>query len=89
MIITIILSIIQLGSSEAFNSILGLAGAAVQFSYTISIGCVLWRRFFGRPLPYARWSLGRFGIPINIAGCLFQAFCCTISFFPQYADVTA
>jgi choline transport protein len=36
-------------------------------TYSISIGCVLWQRTVngGAHLPYARWSLGALGTPIN------------------------
>ena len=63
--ILIILALLNLGGSEVFNSIIGLMNGAVGSTYALSIGCVLWRRLFGEPLPHARWSLGRWGVPIK------------------------
>lgn len=89
MTITIILAFIQIGSTEAFNSIVGLVGGAIGFSYTISIGCVLWRRLYGAPLPKGRWTLGRYGLFLNVAGVLFQLLATVISFFPINSSPTA
>lgn len=86
--VTVVLSFIILGSSEAFNSIAGLLSGAIGFSYAISIGCVLWRRLYGAPLPPARWSLGRWGVPINAVGCAFEILVTIMSFFPLMSSVT-
>ena len=60
LLITVILSLINLGSVAAFNSIVGLLSGSGGVSYSISIGCVLWRRLFGKPLPKSPFTLGRF-----------------------------
>lgn len=60
LIITIVLSLLNLGSVTAFNSIVGLLSGSGGVSYSISIGCVLWRRMFGKPLPKSPFSLGKF-----------------------------
>ena len=57
---------------------------AVGGTYAISIGCVLWRRLFGEPLPPARWSLGIWGVPINLVAFLYQVLTTVISFFPIF-----
>ena len=57
--ITIILSLLNLGSVYAFNSIVGLLSGSGGVSYSISIGCVLYRRMFGKPLPASPFSLGK------------------------------
>jgi len=89
LVMTIVLGLINLGSAEAFNSINGLISGAIALTYALSIGCVLWRRLFGQPLPYARWSLGRYGIAINATGFLFELFVMIMSFFPLFSTVTA
>ena len=68
MSMTVIFSVILIGSEEAWNSIAGLVNGAIGLTYALSIGCVLWRRLFGAPLPPARFSLGRWGILFNLAG---------------------
>lgn len=68
---------------------MGLVTGAVGLTYALSIGCVLWRRLFGEPLPPARWSLGRLGVWINGFAFFYECFTVTISFFPLFANVTA
>ncbi|WPH00004.1 GABA-specific permease [Acrodontium crateriforme] len=87
--ILVIVALVNLGGSEIVNSITGLSGAAFGSTYSLSIGCVLWRRLFGEPLPEAKWSLGRWGVPINIVALLYQVFSFIMSFFPVYRAVTA
>jgi CBS domain containing-hemolysin-like protein len=89
MLFVLILALLVLGGDQAFNSIVGLLNGAVGLTYVLSIGCVLWRRTFGEPLPPARWSLGKLGIPLNIIAVLYQSFATIISFFPLFAEVTA
>ena len=88
--IAVVLALLNLGGTAAFNSIMGLVTGAVGLTYAVSIGCVFWRRLFGsEPLPHARWSLGRFGVWINGFALTYETFTVTISFFPLFADVTA
>lgn len=87
--IAVVLSLLNLGGTAAFNSIMGLVTGAVGMTYALSIGCVLWRRLFGDPLPPARWSLGRFGVALNAFAFLYELLTVTISFFPLSAQPTA
>ncbi|MBE7179892.1 MAG: amino acid permease [Terriglobus roseus] len=76
------LCLINLGSTLAFNIIVSLSLLALLSSYTISIGCVLYRRLRGDPLPPARWSLGRWGVWINAMGFLYSLFTIIWCSFP-------
>lgn len=87
--ISVVLSLLNLGGSAAFNSILGLVTGAVGLTYAVSISCILWRRLFGEPLPPARWSLGRFGVAVNAFSVVYEVFTVVISFFPADRSVTA
>lgn len=49
----------------------------------LSIGCVLLKRLKGEPLPPARWSLGRFGIPINAFAFCYSGFVLVFCCFPS------
>jgi choline transport protein len=89
LVILIVVALLNFGGSEVFNSIIGLMTGAVGLTYALSIGCVLWRRLYGDPLPPARWSLGRWGVPINIIALLYEVFSTVISFFPLFAKVDA
>jgi choline transport protein len=73
LVITSLLACINLGSATALNAINSLGGVSVLSSYIVTIGVLVHRRLFGPPLPPRRWSLGKFGLPINIA-----ALCITI-----------
>jgi choline transport protein len=67
LVITSLLACINLGSATALNAINSLGGVSVLSSYIVTIGVLVHRRLFGPPLPPRRWSLGKFGLPINIA----------------------
>lgn len=79
-----LLSLIYIGSPVAFYAITSLGSVAVLQCYCLSIGCILWRRVM-RPetIPAARFSLGRWGIPVNCAAVLFSFWSFFWSFWPQ------
>lgn len=64
--ISALLSLINIGSSVALNAITSLGAVATLISYYLTIGCLVHRRLFGAPLPDRRWSLGRFGMAVNV-----------------------
>jgi choline transport protein len=82
--ICVIIALLNLVSNRVFNSIIGLLTGALGLTYVLSLGCVLWRRCYGEPLPPARWSLGRWGIPCNIVALLYSIMSTLISFFPIF-----
>ena len=88
LVIAILLSLINIGSSVALNAILSVNLGALFTSYMISIGCVLLKRFKGEPLPPARWSLGRYGMAINMAAICFLLPLFVFIFFPIAIPVT-
>ena len=54
----------------------------------ISFSCLILRRLRGPPLPQRRWSLGRFGLTINIGAVVFLFVVWIFIFFPLEAEVT-
>ncbi|KAK7045424.1 polyamine transporter tpo5 [Paramarasmius palmivorus] len=76
------LSLINLGSTFTFNIMVSLPTLALLSTYTITTGCMLLLRIKGEPLPPARWSLGRFGLPINAFAFLYSVFVIVLSCFP-------
>ncbi|OQO10202.1 hypothetical protein B0A48_04559 [Cryoendolithus antarcticus] len=70
-IISSLLSLINIGSYVALNAISSLGVVSLLSSYTVTISCMIWRRRRGAPLPPARWSLGKYGLAINIISLLF------------------
>lgn len=87
-VLTVLLCLINLGSSFTFNIIVSLSLLALLSTYMISIGCVLLKRIKGEPLPPARWSLGRYGLPINAFAFAYCGFVMVWSCFPNEAPVT-
>jgi choline transport protein len=87
-IITCLLSLINIGSSVAFNAIGSLAVTALLGTYIISFTCLIIRRVRGEPLPPRRWTLGRFGIFVNIGAVLFLLVVWVFVFFPVSIPVT-
>ncbi|KAM0722080.1 hypothetical protein Q7P37_003006 [Cladosporium fusiforme] len=87
-ICTSILSLINLGSTTAFNAFNSLGTVSILFSYTIVLACLIWRRLFGEPLPARRWSLGRFGLPLNITALCFTTPMLFFYVWPLYFPVT-
>lgn len=87
-VISALLALINIGSDVAFNAIISLQVVALMFTYGISISCVLYRRIYHPELlPPARWTLGRFGVPVNIIGLLYVTFAFFWSFWPNETPV--
>lgn len=84
--ITMLLSLINIGSTAAFNAIISLQIVALMASYSISISCVLYSRLTNT-LPPARWSLGKFGIPVNVFGIAYALFAFFWCFWPNVTPV--
>ena len=83
-----VLSLINIGSSAAFNAVASLQSAAIMFTYSISISCVLYRRVFHPDLlPPARWSLGRWGPLVNGVALIYVLFAFFWSFWPNETPV--
>ncbi|KAJ5801763.1 uncharacterized protein N7518_003831 [Penicillium psychrosexuale] len=81
--ISVLLSVINIGSEVAFNAIISLNVAALMYTYAVSISCVIYRKIAcPETLPPRRWSLGRFGLAINIIGLLYVIFALFWSFWP-------
>jgi choline transport protein len=80
--VTVLLVLVNIGSTAAFNSIVSLLISSLFAGYFISIGCVFLKRLRGEPLPPSRWSMGQFTIPINAFSLLYIAFALIMSFFP-------
>ena len=87
--LSFILCLIQLGSTVAFNIIISLNLIAFLGTYIISIGCLLIKRFRHEPLPPARFSLGRWGLPVNLFAFCYSALTLVFSCFPVSVPVDA
>lgn len=88
-VFTTALSLINVGSTVAFNAMLSLSTVALMATYVISVGCVTLKRFRGEELPQCRWSLGRYGLPVNIVALIYACWSFFWSFWPNSYDITA
>jgi len=89
-VIIFILSLVNIGSDVAFNAIISLNVVSLMVTYMISIGCVLYRRIYHPELlPKARWSLGKWGVPVNAAGFAYSTFSFFWCFWPNATPVNA
>ncbi|GAB7353911.1 hypothetical protein MBLNU459_g4257t1 [Dothideomycetes sp. NU459] len=86
---TIVLALVNIGSTVAFNAMLSLSTTALMGTYVISIGSVTLRRLRHQQLPHARWSLGRAGLPINCIALGYAIWSFFWSFWPNAYDVNA
>ena len=82
-IVSGIICLINLGSTTGFNIVVSLNLLALMSTYMLSIGCITLKRLRGEPLPHARWSLGKYGLPINIFAFFYSAFAVVLSCFPS------
>ncbi|OQN95522.1 hypothetical protein B0A48_18505 [Cryoendolithus antarcticus] len=80
--IVIVVSLINLGSTVALNAINSVTISTLMSPYILTMGCVLYRRLSGQPLPSRRWSLGRFGMAVNIASLVLLLPLFVFAFFP-------
>ncbi|KAL8849423.1 MAG: hypothetical protein Q9221_005595 [Calogaya cf. arnoldii] len=88
-IVTCLLSLINIGSTVAFNAIVSLGAAALFSTYLVSISCILIKRWRGEPLRQRRWSLGKWGAPVNVAAVMFLVLFYFFSFWPLLTPTEA
>lgn len=87
--ISALIACINIGSTTALNAINSLGGVSLISSYYITIGCVLLKRLRGEPLPPRRWSLGRYGMAVNMAALVFLTPIWFFYLWPIATPVTA
>jgi amino acid transporter len=89
-IISLAMALIYLGSPVAFYAITSLFTVALLQCYCLSIGCILWRRvYYPETLPPTRFSLGKYGILINLMAVIYGIWCFFWAFWPDSYPVTA
>ncbi|KAK5702464.1 hypothetical protein LTR17_022297 [Elasticomyces elasticus] len=89
-VVSCALALIYIGSPLAFYAITSLGAVALLQCYSLSIACLLWRRIkHPETLPPSKFSLGRWGIPINAAAVLYGTWAFFWCFWPQTVPVTA
>lgn len=82
LVFSCLLSLINIGSTVAFNSLVSLGSGTLMISYIMCISCFAWRRATGKELLPTRFDLGRLGLPVNIVALAFLALVFIMAFFP-------
>jgi amino acid transporter len=82
LVLTVIIALINIGSTEALGILLSMYNSALIASYMITIGSVLLHRLKGGRLPQSRYSLGKWGILINCIALIYITPIFVFSFFP-------
>lgn len=71
--IAFLLSLIYIGSSTAFNAIIALTGIALHISYLCPILFFMLKKMTGK-VKMGPWSMGRWGIPVNLFSLVYLIF---------------
>lgn len=89
-LIAALLALINIGPTTAFNAIVSLQVVSLMFTYAVGLSCIVYRRLtWPTSLPSARWSLGKWGVCVNITGLTYVLFACFWSSWPTFASVDA
>jgi len=89
--ISLILALINIGSTTAFNAFISLVIAAFYSTFLLA-ACALLHKRLTTPHSQVRWgpfALGRLGVPINIVAILYTILGIFFSFWPPSPEVTA
>ncbi|CAK1364386.1 unnamed protein product [Cercospora beticola] len=81
-IIACLLSLINIGSTVAFNNLVSITNGVLVTSYTVCIGCFIWRRLSRQEMLPSRFDLGHFGLLVNVLAICFLIIIFVMSFFP-------
>jgi choline transport protein len=87
-VVSFILSLIYVGSSTAFNAIISLQAMGLSISYVVPITFLMIQKMRGRKIPYGPYTLGRFGVAINLFALAYLIFVILWMPFPQILPVT-
>ncbi|KAM3421995.1 hypothetical protein BST61_g2372 [Cercospora zeina] len=87
LLVTALLSLINIGSTAALSAILALTAVSLLTSYIVVIGCVLLKRIRRQPLPDRRWTLGRYGGIVNAIALCYLLMIYVFLFFPAATPV--
>jgi choline transport protein len=79
---TVVAALIQMAYPVTLSCCISLFIASALTGHVIVLACVLGRRLLSRPIPLARWSLGRFSTPINAFALLYAIFALAVSQLP-------
>ncbi|KIW68325.1 hypothetical protein PV04_04278 [Phialophora macrospora] len=84
-----LLSLINIGSTTAFNALISLTTLGFYFSYAIPTVMFAIRRYnVSNPIVFGPWTMGKFGLAVNILAVAFCIFLIIFLPFPPFLPVT-
>ncbi|KAK3641011.1 hypothetical protein LTR56_008399 [Elasticomyces elasticus] len=89
LVINAALMSIDFGSVTGFNTVLALCTEAFYLSYAMPLVARIWQHLKGEHDIDSAYSLGRFGLPVNVVGLLYLIFAIITFNFPSISPVTA
>jgi len=87
-VVTVILAMINIGSTVALNTIASLGIGAILSSYLVSISCMFLKRFKGQPLLPSKFNLGKAGIWVNGIAVMYLSIAFVFTYFPTFPHPT-
>jgi choline transport protein len=87
--INFLLSLINIGSSVAYNAVISLCTLGIMLSYILPISFFLMKKLNGSTIEYGPFSLGRWGIPVNLFALFFATFEVIWTPWPPVPEITA
>ena len=84
-----LLGFVNIASSNAFNALTSLSLIGHYTSYLLPITLLVLRRFGKKEIPWGPWTLGRWGLPINIVSMAYCIVLIVFMVFPPYQPVRA
>lgn len=79
---SLLVGLINIGSTVAFNAILSTLIASLYTTYIISITLMIRKRASGEDYHLGPWNMGRWGLPVNVFAIIFSMIAIFFSFFP-------
>ena len=81
--------LVNIGSSAAFNALTSLALIGHYTTYILPITLLFLRRLAKKDILLGPWTLGRWGLVINLIVMAYSAMLIVIMVFPPYQPVNA
>lgn len=83
-----VLACLNIADYAAFGAFIALSSIGLFVSYFMAISCMVQNRFRADAVPPGDWSLGKWGLPVNIFALIYTAYVTIWLTFPSYLPVT-
>ena len=88
-LIAMLIDLINIASSTAFSAILSLTTVSLYASYMLPIAMMIQRRLRNNEPSFGPYTLGRYGLLVNVIAMLWGTFAVIFEVFPTEMPVTA